>query len=129
MSVPHDPYVEQYRSPLVSVRDSATQKLVHFLRNYGPRKHPRLTVTVLLWLFGISVFFLPAPVRITPEMSEYFEAKLLEADKDADERALALERLMEAEMDTDNTKVGALRCHYPYIVSRGNSFAGCSSNT
>lgn len=42
--------------------------------DYRPRKYPRATGILALWLFGLfAVFLSPAPVKITPEKLARFD--------------------------------------------------------
>ena len=58
-------------------RRSAGRAVLRAVASYRPHKQPKLTGILLLWLLGLfSVFLAPAPVKVTEEMFQRFEAKL-----------------------------------------------------
>lgn len=83
--------------------------------DYRPRKYPRATGILALWLFGLfAVFLSPAPVKITPEKLARFDQLVAQAQGDPQVRALTEQKLWEASMYTEEAKVWFWRFRSPH---------------
>lgn len=83
--------------------------------DYRPRRYPKVTGLLLLWLFGLfAVFMSPAPVKITPEKLARYDQLVLQAQGDSKVRAVAEQRLWEATVYAEDAKVWFWRFRSPH---------------
>ena len=70
------------RVPRQQAGPSLGSAVWQIVSSYRPHKHPRITVALLLWVFGLlAMFALPAPDPLTPEKMARYEDLLLQVNK------------------------------------------------
>ena len=72
--------------------------------DYSPRRYPKMTGLLLLWLFGLfAVFLSPAPVKISPEKLARYDQLVLQVRLDTAQPAVRLCNKANAQHDMLST--------------------------